>query len=218
LASSNLTLDATINPDFGQVEADPSVLNLSAFEQFYGERRPFFLEGTGIFSFDIDCNDGQCTGPFYSRRIGRPPQTGFLSDDPGAVPTSTTILGAAKLTGRFSNGMSLGIMNALTSREAVADSITVEPQSNDFVARPQQDHRRQERVWFPLLSREPQPGRSDSAVPAQRGIRRRHRLPASLWRERQSPGYGPCAGEHGAWIRGGYRTNAALGRPLLSAP
>jgi len=139
--SSNLTLDATINPDFGQVEADPAVLNLSAFEQFYGERRPFFLEGTGIFSFDIDCSDGLCTGPFYSRRIGRPPQTAFLSDDPAAVPPSTTILGAAKLTGRFANGMSLGIMNALTSREAVAESITVEPQSNYFVARLQQDLR-----------------------------------------------------------------------------
>jgi hypothetical protein len=63
--SSNLTLDAAINPDFGQVEADPSVLNLSAFEQFFGERRPFFLEGTGIFRFDQDCNDGQCTGLFY---------------------------------------------------------------------------------------------------------------------------------------------------------
>ncbi len=139
--SSNLTLDATINPDFGQVEADPSVLNLSAFEQFYGEQRPFFLEGTGIFSFDIDCSDGQCTGPFYSRRIGRAPQTGFLSTDPAAVPVSSTILGAAKLTGRFSNGMSLGIMNALTSREAVGDSLTVEPRTNYVVARLQQDLR-----------------------------------------------------------------------------
>jgi hypothetical protein len=139
--SSNLTLDATINPDFGQVEADPAVLNLSAFEQFFGERRPFFLEGTGIFSFAIDCNDGQCTGPFYSRRIGRPPQNGFLSADPGAVPTSSTIIGAAKLTGRFGNGLSLGIMNALTSREAVDDTLTVEPRSNYFVARLQQDLR-----------------------------------------------------------------------------
>ena len=89
--SSNLTLDATVNPDFGQVEADPSVLNLSAFEQFFGERRPFFLEGTGILRFDQDCNDGSCTGLFYSRRIGRNPQLGFLSSDPNAVPTSSTI-------------------------------------------------------------------------------------------------------------------------------
>ncbi len=139
--SSNLTLDATINPDFGQVEADPAVLNLSAFEQFFGERRPFFLEGTGIFSFAVDCNDGQCTGPFYSRRIGRPPQTGFLTDDPSAVPTSSTSLGEAKLSGRFAGGMSLGIMTAVTSREAVAESITVEPQSSYIVARMQQDLR-----------------------------------------------------------------------------
>ena len=71
--SSNLTLDATINPDFGQVEADPAVLNLSAFEQFFEERRPFFLEGAGIFSFRTACGDidTQCTGLFYSRRIGR---------------------------------------------------------------------------------------------------------------------------------------------------
>lgn len=139
--SSNLTLDATINPDFGQVEADPAVLNLSAFEQFFEERRPFFLEGTGIFSFAIDCSDGQCTGPFYSRRVGRPPQTGFLSPDANAVPTASTILGAAKLTGRLANGLSIGVMDAITAREDVADTLTVEPRTNYFVARLQQDLR-----------------------------------------------------------------------------
>src|SRR5687768_7231121 len=100
--SSNLTLDAAINPDFGQVEADPSVLNLSAFEQFFEERRPFFLEGAGTFRFPQDCF-GECI--FYSRRIGRAPQLGFLSDDFTAVPTSSTILGAAKITGRLGNGL-----------------------------------------------------------------------------------------------------------------
>jgi len=139
--SSNLTLDATINPDFGQVEADPGVLNLGAFEQFFDERRPFFLEGTGIFRFDIDCNDGQCTGPFYSRRIGRSPQAGFLSEDQNAVPLNSTILGAAKVTGRLSSGLSLGVLNAVTGRESVADSLTVEPRTNYFVARMQQDLR-----------------------------------------------------------------------------
>ncbi|MEP7383252.1 MAG: DUF5916 domain-containing protein [Gemmatimonadota bacterium] len=139
--SSNLTLDATINPDFGQVEADPAVLNLGAFEQFYDERRPFFLEGTGIFRYDIDCNDGQCTGPFYSRRIGRAPQAGFLSEDQNAVPLNSTILGAAKVTGRLSSGLSLGIMDAVTGRESVAESLTVEPRTNYFVARAQQDLR-----------------------------------------------------------------------------
>jgi len=139
--SSNLTLDAAINPDFGQVEADPSVLNLSAFEQFFGEQRPFFLEGTGILRFDQDCNDGQCTGLFYSRRIGRAPQLGFLSPDFNAVPTSSTILGAAKITGRLGNGMSVGILNAITDREMAGDQIEVEPRTNYFVARLNQDLR-----------------------------------------------------------------------------
>ncbi len=70
----SLTLTGTINPDFGQVEADPAVVNLSAFETFFSERRPFFVEGSGIFQMDIDCNDGSCSGLFYSRRIGRSPQ------------------------------------------------------------------------------------------------------------------------------------------------
>src|SRR5205807_1635186 len=60
--TSNLTLDATVNPDFGQVEADPSVLNLGAFETFFQERRPFFIEGTGIFRFDVNCSQVNCSG------------------------------------------------------------------------------------------------------------------------------------------------------------
>ena len=139
--SSNLTLDAAINPDFGQIEGDPSVLNLSAFEQFFGEQRPFFLEGTGIFRFDQDCNDGACSGLFYSRRIGRAPQLGFLSNDFNAVPTSSTILGAAKITGRLGNGLSLGILNAVTDREMVGSSLEVEPRTNYFVTRLNQDLR-----------------------------------------------------------------------------
>ena len=69
-----LTLTATANPDFGQVEADPAVVNLDAFEVLFPERRPFFVEGSGTFRFNMDCNDGNCTGLFYSRRIGRAPQ------------------------------------------------------------------------------------------------------------------------------------------------
>ena len=68
-----ITLTATVNPDFGQVEADPAVVNLSGFETFFAERRPFFVEGSGMFTFDLDCNDGQCSGLFYPRRIGRAP-------------------------------------------------------------------------------------------------------------------------------------------------
>lgn len=134
--SSNLTLDAAINPDFGQVEADPSVLNLSAFEQFFGEQRPFFLEGMGTFRFDQGCFF-ECI--FYSRRIGRAPQLGFRSNDFSAVPTASTILGAAKVTGRLGNGLSLGIINAMTDRETVGPDLVVEPRTNYFVTRLDQD-------------------------------------------------------------------------------
>ncbi len=113
-----LTLTATINPDFGQVEADPAVVNLSAFETFFSERRPFFVEGSGIFRFDVDCNDGTCSGLFYSRRIGRAPRGTPAIPDGGfaAVPSQTTILGAAKLSGR-AGGFSIGALNAVTSNE-----------------------------------------------------------------------------------------------------
>jgi len=86
--TSNITVDATINPDFGQVEADPSVVNLSSFETFYQERRPFFVEGTGIFNFPVNCSVVNCSGEnlFYSRRIGHDP---------------SRIIGAAKITGRL---------------------------------------------------------------------------------------------------------------------
>jgi hypothetical protein len=139
--TSNLTLDATVNPDFGQVEADPSVLNLTAFEQFYQEKRPFFLEGSGIFRYDINCNDGQCTGLFYSRRIGRAPQLGWRADDANDVPIATTILGAAKLTGRLKNGLSIGILNAVTGREQGQNNVTLEPRTNYFVGSLQKEFR-----------------------------------------------------------------------------
>ena len=138
--TSNLTLDATVNPDFGQVEADPSVLNLSAFESFFPEKRPFFLEGQGLFRFDINCNDGTCSGLFYSRRIGRSPQLGNTYYD-DANATASTIIGAGKLTGRLGNGMSVGILNAVTEREIAPGDRTIEPQTNYFVGRVQQEFR-----------------------------------------------------------------------------
>jgi hypothetical protein len=138
--SSNLTLDATINPDFGQVEADPAILNLTAFEQFFEERRPFFLEGTGIFDFRVNCGDidTECTGLFYSRRIGRAPQ---LRDDYGddASPSATTILGATKLTGRLGSGLSVGVLDAVTQREMGTEGRAIEPRTNYAVVRLQQD-------------------------------------------------------------------------------
>ena len=137
--SSNLTLDATINPDFGQVEADPAVLNLSAFEQFFEERRPFFLEGAGIFSFRTACGDIDtgCTGLFYSRRIGRSPQLAGVYGDASSA-TNTTILTAAKVGGRLGRGLSVGLLDAVTQREQGAQGATIEPQTNYAVARLQQ--------------------------------------------------------------------------------
>jgi Domain of unknown function (DUF5916)/Carbohydrate family 9 binding domain-like len=138
--TSNITLDGAINPDFGQVEADPGVLNLTAFEQFFAERRPFFLEGSGIFRYDLDCNDGQCTGLFYSRRIGRAPQLrGDFGD--AASPLQSTILGAAKVTGRLGNGLSIGLLNAVTDRVSGTQARTIEPLTNYGVLRLQQDLR-----------------------------------------------------------------------------
>lgn len=114
-----LTLTTTINPDFGQVEADPAVVNLSAFETFFNERRPFFVEGSGMFRFDSDCMDGPCQ-LFYSRRIGRAPQaTADLPSGDGIYtesPPQTTILGAGKLTGRVGR-FSVGAMTAVTQQE-----------------------------------------------------------------------------------------------------
>jgi hypothetical protein len=138
--SSNLTVDATINPDFGQVEADPAVLNLTAFETFFQERRPFFLEGTGIFSFRTACDDidSGCTGLFYSRRIGRAPQLLDVYGDATST-TASTILGAAKLTGRLGSGLSVGVLDAVTQREVGPEDATLEPRSNYFVGRVQQD-------------------------------------------------------------------------------
>jgi hypothetical protein len=151
--TSNLTLTATVNPDFGQVEADPSQVNLTAFESFYAERRPFFTEGADIFSFDLAFpygvrgNGFRNDQPFYSRRLGRAPQgpnpDGALFAD---RPDVTRILGAAKVSGKTSRGWSIGLLNALTSRESVRfmdggpeRSAMVEPLTNYAVGRLERD-------------------------------------------------------------------------------
>lgn len=105
----SLTLEATVNPDFGQVEADPAEVNLSAFETFFSEQRPFFTEGARLLQ-------GNGPGYFYSRRIGAPPR-GATSGDYEDRPSTTTILGAAKLSGRLASGTSLAALTALTARE-----------------------------------------------------------------------------------------------------
>jgi hypothetical protein len=138
---SNLTLDATINPDFGQVESDPSVLNLSAYESFFDERRPFFVAGRGLFRFDVNCNAINCNGEglYYSRRIGRTPQLAgaYGNNDP---QDPVTILGAGKLLGRFKKGLTVGVLEAVTQEASLRDT-TYEPRTNFGVVRATQDFR-----------------------------------------------------------------------------
>lgn len=146
--TSNVTVDATVNPDFGQVELDPSVINLTAYETRYQERRPFFVEGADIFRFGEGGTGGGGTVPapqlLYSRRIGRPPSGAVPSDAvySDAAPW-TTILGAAKVTGRVGDGWSLGILEAVTARESASyvdsgqqvDEAVVEPRANYLAGR-----------------------------------------------------------------------------------
>jgi len=148
--TSNLTLDATVNPDFGQVEADPAEVNLTAYETYFGERRPFFVEGAGIFSL-VSPGMVPIDGPqlLYSRRVGRAPQASAVYRGDSAYydePTSTTILGATKLTGRTGGGWSLGLLEAVTAREyATVDSAgarfrdEVEPLTNYSALRAMRD-------------------------------------------------------------------------------
>lgn len=136
--TGNMTLDATVNPDFGQVEVDPAVINLTAFETFFPEKRPFFVEGSELFRFGSDGTNSV----FYSRRIGKQPSLtpGFPARD---VPDATRILGAAKLTGRTDGGWAVGMLDAVTSREVARfeqpdgtrGELVAEPLTNYFVGR-----------------------------------------------------------------------------------
>jgi Domain of unknown function (DUF5916)/Carbohydrate family 9 binding domain-like len=151
--TSNLTLDATVNPDFGQVEVDPAVVNLSAFETFFPERRPFFIEGASIFNFGSMRTNNASNGYnfVHTRRIGRTPQRFIEGSNVTFVdaPLETTIDGAVKLTGRSAAGWSLGLLDAVTAREEARfrdvagqdHRATVEPRANYFVGRLKRDLR-----------------------------------------------------------------------------
>jgi len=142
-ATSAMTLDATFNPDFGQVEQDPAEVNLSAFETSFDEKRPFFVEGADIFRFSE-------LRLFYSRRIGRRPQ-GSVPEEAAYSnrPDNSTILGAAKLSGRTQNGWNLGVVQTLTSREkaewidgaGAGGETVVEPLTNYLAARAEKNLR-----------------------------------------------------------------------------
>jgi hypothetical protein len=150
--TNDFTLDFTINPDFGQVEADPSVVNLTAFETYFEEKRPFFIEGRNITNFQLSGggNSFALDNLFYSRRIGRAPQyypnVDSDNNEYADVPENTKILGALKITGKTKDGLSLGIIESLTaeekaevSRQGVESKETVEPLTNYFIGRVQKD-------------------------------------------------------------------------------
>jgi hypothetical protein len=152
--TSNLTLNATINPDFGQVEVDPAVLNLSAFETFFPEKRPFFVENSQVFDFGLFncsfCSNVESMQGFYSRRVGRAPTGAHLATDNYSyadIPDATTILGAGKLTGRTSSGYTVGLLDAITGQanarvilpNGSRGSQEVEPLANYFVGRLKRD-------------------------------------------------------------------------------
>jgi len=158
--TSNLTLTGTINPDFGQVEVDPAVVNLTQFEQYYPEKRPFFLEGGSLFSFGQGGSNNNfnfnINTPdfFYSRRIGRAPQALYRANgDYVDAPHESTILGAIKLTGKTASGWTIAALNAVTSEEQarVQDGASrfkavVEPETNYLVSRIAKDFGTKSRV------------------------------------------------------------------------
>lgn len=148
--TNDFTLNMTVNPDFGQVEADPSQVNLSAFESFFPEKRPFFIEGRNIFNFRMTSGDGDgsSTGMFYSRRIGRTPhfEPDLNDNEYAKIPDNTSILGAFKLSGKTHNGTSIGLLESFTQRESadldkagVRSKYPVEPFTNYIIARVEQD-------------------------------------------------------------------------------
>lgn len=143
--TNDLTLDVTINPDFGQVEADPAAIALDGFEVFNKEQRPFFVENKNIFNYQFSGNRNNL---FFSRRIGRSPQ--LFPNTSGETyvdqPKNTTILGAAKFSGKTKNGWSIGILESMTSKEfstvnnnGVISKQLAEPFTNYFVGRIQKD-------------------------------------------------------------------------------
>lgn len=146
--TNDLTVDLTVNPDFGQVEADPAAIALDGFQIFFREQRPFFVENKNIFDYEFANGFDNL---FYSRRIGRSPQGSFgespINTEFADTPTNTTILGAAKFSGKTKNGWSIGVLESVTEQEIakIRDpngnerEAVVEPLTNYFVSRVQKD-------------------------------------------------------------------------------
>ena len=150
--TNDITLDFTINPDFGQVEADPSQLNLDGFQIFFNEQRPFFIENNNLFDFQVTGSSAgggyDSDNLFYSRRIGASPQGGVSVVDEGFSnrPNFTSIIGSAKVSGKTKTGWSIGVIESITAEEKITIDIggtrseeTIEPLSNYFVSRLSKD-------------------------------------------------------------------------------
>lgn len=151
--TNDLTLDLTVNPDFGQVDADPSAIALDGFQIFFQERRPFFVENKNIFDFRVSQSEaGNTFGSdniFYSRRIGRSPQGDPDTSDGEFVdqPDNTPIIGAAKFSGKTKDGWAIGVLESVTAQrtatiindEGGTRKEMVEPLTNYFVGRLQKD-------------------------------------------------------------------------------
>jgi hypothetical protein len=150
--TNNMILSLSLNPDFGQVEADPSEVNLTAFETYFSEKRPFFIEGRNITAYNLGIGDGDEGNDnlFYSRRIGKRPSLGYtpIDDEFAWTPSFTPIIGAAKLTGKSAGGLSVGAIEAVTAKvntriynEVTGETTyrTAEPLSNFAVGRVQKD-------------------------------------------------------------------------------
>ncbi|MBT8232033.1 MAG: carbohydrate binding family 9 domain-containing protein, partial [Bacteroidia bacterium] len=150
--TNDITLDFTINPDFGQVEADPSQLNLDGFQIFFSERRPFFIENNNLFDFQVTGSSAggnyDADNLFYSRRIGASPQGGVRVVDEAFTnrPNFTSIIGSAKVSGKTKTGWSIGVMESITAEEKVTIDVggtrteeIIQPLSNNFVSRLSKD-------------------------------------------------------------------------------
>ncbi len=146
--TSNFTLDLAVNPDFGQVEVDKAVMELTVFETEYPEKRPFFLEGAHLFSFGVTTDQKQLN-LFYSRRIGRQPRYSYIADASKItqIPKITTILGSAKLSGKTEDGLTVGALSTITKTEkatytdriGVTKTKIVEPSASYSVVRLKQE-------------------------------------------------------------------------------
>ncbi|VBB45742.1 conserved exported hypothetical protein [uncultured Paludibacter sp.] len=150
--TNNMILDFTINPDFGQVESDPSEVNLTAYETYFSEKRPFFIEGRSITSMGVKPgnNMSDAENLFYSRRIGRAPRidpSDYFDYDYDKTPKAARILGAFKLTGKTKDGLSLGIIESVTnqefakiSKDGEINKVKVEPFTNYLIGRVKKEY------------------------------------------------------------------------------